>query len=97
MAGEINTEGEEKIPRWVLHAIEQRLGDCEFRLRQQSKNPGATSAYFLRENAKQLLWLRELVRAHGQIKTEFWYDLPPYAAKKPKNMKLQLGIVDHDA
>ena len=90
-------KGEEKMPRWVLHAIEQRLGACEFKLRQQSKNPGATSAHFLRENAKQLLWLRELVRAHGKIKTEFWYDLPPYAAKKPKNIKLQLGIVDDDA
>ncbi|MDR3456045.1 MAG: hypothetical protein P4N60_01255 [Verrucomicrobiae bacterium] len=90
-------KGEEKIPRWVLHAIEQHLGDCEFRLRRQSKNPETTSAYFLRENAKQLLWLRELVRAHGKIKTEFWYDLPPYAAKKPKNIKLQLGIVDSDA
>jgi hypothetical protein len=96
MAGEINMEGEEKVPRWVLHAIEQRLGDCEFRLRQQSKAPATTSAYFLRETSKQLLWLRELVRAHGKIKTEFWYDLPPYAAKKPKNIKLTLGKIDED-
>jgi hypothetical protein len=97
MAGEIKMEGDEKIPRWVLHALDSHLGDCEYRLRQQSKNSETTSAYFLKENAKQLLWLRELVRAHGKIKTEFWYDLPPHAARKPKNIKQQLGIVDHDA
>ena len=88
MAKEINMEGRESVPRWVLHAIESKLGDSEFALRQRSHAPATATSYFLLETSKQLAWARELIREHGKIQTEFWYDLPPYArkkkAKKPK-------------
>ena len=97
MAEDKKYEGVEKMPRWVLEGLNHRLGACEFAIRQQAKNPTKTTAYFLREMSKQLVWLRELVRAHGKVKTEFDFDLPPHGARKPKNIKLQLGKVDDDA
>jgi|GEM_PF-4451496 len=77
-------EGEEQIPVWVLRALDSRLAGCEWAIRDQAKRPQETSAYFLREMSKQLLFLRELVRTHGKLTTVYMYDLPPYTAKKPK-------------
>jgi hypothetical protein len=96
MPGEINMEGDERVPRWVLHAIESKIAASEFRFRQQVRDPASTTAYFLKQTAKDLAWARELVRAHGKVKTEFWFDLPPYAGRKPKNLKAKLGLVDDD-
>jgi hypothetical protein len=84
MKGQIKMSGRESVPRWVLHGIESKVADCEFMLRERSHDPSQVTAYFLRQVAQNLAFVRELVREHGNIKTEFWYDLPPYTKRKSK-------------
>ncbi len=80
----VKVTGTERVPRRVLQAIEAKIGDCEFMLRERSRTPSSASSYFLRETAKQLAWARELIREHGNIRTEFWYDLPPHTRKQSR-------------
>ncbi len=81
-ATDVKITGMQRVPRWVLHAIESKIADCEFALRERSRMVNRVSPYFLRETAKQLAWARDLIREHGKIRTEFWYDLPPHTRKK---------------
>jgi hypothetical protein len=85
MGSNIRMSGRESVPRWVLHGIESKVADCEFMLRERSRHPAEVTAYFLRQVAKNLAFVRALVREHGKIETEFWYDVPPHTKGKRKS------------
>jgi hypothetical protein len=71
----------------ALHGVESKVADCEFVLRQWSRDPSGITVYKLRQVAANAALVRELLRKYGKIRTEFWYDLPPYKRKvnrKPK-------------